>query len=253
LACRDESCVRRYPHHERLGEVPEFDDWSKGRLTVIELGVNNLLSKLCQSGDATTAQQVCDDSPICGNLLRGDIERIHHRPIVGSAARPFPVSRMSCFPGAARTYCSSRGIMFPCERVEFGKLFEIGNVASDVDADKVCDYLVEGVRLGCDCGNCIINQVCVLCPAQVAESRESPGHPDYLALQRTCRQWASEPVFVGRLRNYTELMEANRKVADWLYPGRGHGKQKDWLADVRVLTEHQEDVELTVEELEEVG
>jgi sulfatase maturation enzyme AslB (radical SAM superfamily) len=252
LACSDESCVRTHPHHERLGESPEFADWSKGRSTTIGVGLGNLVSKLRQSDDASTTQQVCDDSPICRDLLRADIEHIHRRPVVGSAARKLRVTRLSCFPGAARTYCSSQGVIFPCERVDFGKLFEIGDATSDVDVDKACDFLIERVRLGCDCGNCIISQVCTLCPAQITESQASPGYPDFLALRGTCGQLASEPAFVARLRNYTEIMEVNPRVLDWLYPEKT-GEQEDWLGDVTVLTAKQEDVELTVEELKEVG
>lgn len=45
-------------------------------------------------------------------------------------------------------------------------------------------------------------------------------------------------------------METNPKVLDWLYP-KTSGEQEDWLADVKVMTAKQEDVELTVEELKD--
>ena len=251
LACSDESCLRRRPHNERPGEIPEFDDWSASPLESIRVGIDNLASRLRESDDVT-ARRVCDESPICENLLRVNIEHIHQRPVVGSAARKLPVSRLSCFPGAARTYCSSQGVIYPCERVDFGKLFQIGDATSDVDVDKACDFLVEMLRLSCDCGNCILHQVCTLCPAQVTESREFPGYPDFLAIQKTCGQLAAEPAFAARLRTYTEIMEADSKILDGLYPEKKSSvEENDWLSHVTVLTVKQEDVELGIEELGE--
>ena len=129
-------------------------------------------------------------------------------------------------------------MLFPCERVDFGNLFEIGDATSDVDAEKVFDFLVERIRLGCDCGNCIINEVCTLCPAQVTESRESPGYPDSLSLRRTCQEFLSGSDFVARLEKYTEIMEANPKVLDWLYPEKnprgagGFGSPAYWFSQL---------------------
>ncbi|MGO8747582.1 MAG: hypothetical protein ACLQNE_16545 [Thermoguttaceae bacterium] len=57
--------------------------------------------------------------------------------------------------------------------------------------------------------------------------------------------------FVARLEKYTEIMEANPKVLDWLYPEKNPEEQEDWLASVLVFTARQEEVELAVEELEE--
>ncbi len=251
LACRDESCLRRFSQSERPGENPEFDEWSSERLTAIAEGLEDLMSKLSQSRGAKTAVDLCErDSPIFASVLAARIENIHRRLVVVSAVRKPAVMRLSCFPGATRTYCSLRGATFPCERIEFGKFFEIGDASGDVDGDKACDFLVERVRLGSDCGNCIINQVCSLCPALVTESKESPGYPDYLALQRTCGELASESTFVRRLSMYTEIMEANGMVLDWIYPQR-KPNPKEWLTRVRAVAVKQEYVELPVEELAE--
>jgi sulfatase maturation enzyme AslB (radical SAM superfamily) len=251
LPCRDESCLQRFSQQERPGEIPEFDDWSSERFSVLDAGLESLVSKLSHCRDRNAAMELFDrHSPIYANILRGQIENIHRRQVVGSARRKPPVVRLSCFPGAARNYCSLRGATFACERTEFGKLFEIGDAINDVDADKAYDFLVEKVRLGCDCGNCVINQVCTLCPALVSESKESPGEPDYLALQRTCGQSASESTFLTRLSTYTTIMETNGEVLDWLFPPR-KPNPSEWLSNVKVITESQEYVELTVEELKE--
>ncbi|MGO8744657.1 MAG: radical SAM protein [Thermoguttaceae bacterium] len=250
-ACTGESCLRTPPPPDGHCEVPEFDDWSTGRLAAaIRSGVRSLLSQLCQS-DCATAEQLCKDSPICAVLLREEIERIHHRSVVGRAAQTRPVTRLSCFPGATRTFCSTQGALFPCERVDFDKLFEIGDATSDVHGDKACNNLVEAVRLGCDCGNCITDPVCSLCPTSVTESRASPGNPDYSELRHTCRQLASELNLIERLKKYTEIMEANPTVLDHLYPARDGGGRESWLSDVKVVLVKQEDVQLTVEELED--
>ena len=251
LPCRDESCLRRFSQQERPGGIPEFDDWPSERLSALDAGLESLVSKLSQCRDSNAASELLDRrSPIYATILRGQIENIHRRQVVDSARRKLPVVRLSCFPGAARNYCSLRGATFPCERTEFGKLFEIGDAISDVDADKACDFLVERVRLGCDCGNCLIQQVCTLCPARVAESKESPGEPDYLALQRTCGRSALEPAFLTRLSTYTTIMEANGKVLDWVFPPR-KPSPGEWLSGVKVITESQEYVEPPVEELAE--
>jgi len=250
LACSDESCIRRHPHHKQLRELPDFDDWSRGGLQALEQGLCHLLAKLRHSGDMTSAQQICDDAPISVGQLRTNIEHIHHRPVIGDATRKHPVTRLSCFPGAVRTYVSSQGAMFPCEKIDFGKLFVIGDAVGDIDADKACDFLVEMVRLGCDCGNCILTHLCALCPAQVTESRELPGYPDFLALQGTCGQLASEAALTAHLRRYTVLIETNPEFLDKLLPRRdGNQANDDWLGHTKLVTAKQEPIEVGVEEL----
>ncbi|NQT15336.1 MAG: radical SAM protein [Planctomycetes bacterium] len=249
--CRDESCLRRVPQQERPSEIPGFDAWPREYFSALDAGLECLVSKLPQCRDSAAAFDLINrHSPIYGRILSGQIEGIHRRHVFGSAKRKPRAFRLSCFPGAARSYCSLRGGLFPCERVEFGEFFEIGDATSGVDADKAYNCLVERIRLGCDCGNCVANEVCSLCPSWVTESKESPGKPDYLALQKTCKQLASESTFLTRLSTYASIMEANDKVLDWLFPQKTPG-QGDWLSDVKVIMESREYVELPVEELAE--
>lgn len=248
--CGDEACVRVPTVSERSGEVPEFDRWSPEIAISIEAARRNLLSALSQCNDYSSAHRTLEHSPICAHLLRGEFEKIHRRWVIGSSDRKVCVTRLSCFPGCVRTFCSSLGVVYPCERIDFNKLTEIGDALNDISVDKVDDVLIEMVRLSCDCGNCIIRQICTLCPAQLSESRESPGYPDFLALQRTCADYASQPAIAARLAQYTGVLEVNPKVFDRVYPPIT-GEQEDWLNDVMSVLAEQKDVELTVEELKE--
>ncbi len=248
LDCGDTSCTRRHPDVESSGEIPEFDDWPTGGSAAIRSSLDRYVTELCQTDGIQAAQTVRGRFPICGNLLDNRIRSIHRRRILGRLGPKPPVVRLSCFPGATRTYCSIQGVLFPCEKTEFGELFAIGRARSDIDADKVCNVLIELVRLACDCGNCIVNKFCGLCPAVVTESPEMPGSPDFLALQRTCSQRASESGLAARLREYTEVMEVNPKLLDQLYAGMDSANE-DWLVNVKALVEKKEDVELQVEEL----
>jgi hypothetical protein len=163
---------------------------------------------------------------------------------------------MSCFPGASRTYCSVAGAIYPCEKVKFSKFFEIGDATGGVDGDKAFDSLVEQVRLGCDCGNCILSQLCTLCPASVRESEESPDRLDYLALRRTCGELAWEPLLAARMRRYTEVLETNPTALDGVFPRTDGKDQVDWLGDVEVFTSREQangrNAEVGLEELAEV-
>ena len=88
--------------------------------------------------------------PLGHRMLSQEIEHIHTRRVITHDSRKSPTTRMSCFPGATRTYCSVAGTIYPCEKVKFSKFFVIGDATNGVDGDKAFDSLVEQVRLGCD-------------------------------------------------------------------------------------------------------
>ncbi|TVS20159.1 MAG: radical SAM protein [Planctomycetaceae bacterium] len=257
LGCSDPSCGQVRGYCAPSGEILEFVDWpAPGFASAIERAVTRHASELCRADDTVTADEARQDDPLGHRILSQEIEHIHTRSIIGHDSLRRPTTRMSCFPGASRTYCSVAGAIYPCEKVEFTKFFEIGDATNGVDGDKAFDSLIEQVRLGFDCGNCILNQICTVCPASVRESQESPGGPDYLALRRTCGELASEPLLAARLRRYTELMETNPTVLDGVFRRTDGKDEEDWLGAMEVLTSREQanrrNAEVGLEELAEV-
>jgi hypothetical protein len=139
--------------------------------------------------------------------------------------------RLSCLPGATRTYCSSDGTLYPCEKTERGKLFEIGDAAGDVDVTKAI-ALTERVRLLCDCGNCIANRLCSHCPGRLSELIGAPGGADAPAFQAECQQMAQR-VLPAQLTEYTEAMEASPQCLDAFLASQK--TENDWLNDLGIV------------------
>jgi uncharacterized protein len=257
LGCSGPSCGQERGYCAPSGEIPEFVDWPAPEFaSAIERAVTRHASELCRADDMVTDHEARMDDPLGHRILSQEIEHIHKRSIIAHDSQRRATTRMSCFPGATRTYCSVAGALYPCEKVKFSKYFVIGDATNGVDGDKAFDFLVEQVRLGCDCGNCILSQICTLCPAKVTESQESPGRLDYLALRRTCGELASEPLLAARLRRYTEVMETNPTVLDGVFRRTDGEDQEDWLGAMGVITSREwanrRNAEVGLEELAEV-
>ena len=255
--CSGPSCRQERGYCAPSGEIPEFDDWpAPGYASGIESAVTRHASELCRADEKVTADKARQDDPLGHRILSQEIEHIHTRSIIGHDSLRRATTRMSCFPGASRTFCSVAGAIYPCEKVEFTKFFEIGDATNGVDGDRAFDSLVEQVRLGCDCGNCILSQVCTVCPASVTESKESPGCPDYFSLRRTCQKLAWEPLLAARLRRYTELMEINPTVLDGVFQRTDGKDADDWLGAMEIHTSRERGssryAEVGLEELAEV-
>ncbi len=235
--------------HKSLEPAPEFVGWTDESSARFGSCRRRFLSKVCSLMDADMTKSIRDGFSINKSLLDANVRGIHKRQLLGLRRVKSPVTRMSCFPGATRTYCSSKGVLYPCEKTEFGDLFALGNAEGDVNGDRAY-YLSEMLRLHCDCANCIASSLCGLCPAQTTESKDHRGRLDGFALKRTCQRLASESSLAGRLREYSEIMEANPDVLDWIYEEE-HSSEDDWLNHVQLLTATPRRVNLPVEELEE--
>jgi radical SAM protein with 4Fe4S-binding SPASM domain len=161
-----------------------------------------------------------------------------------------------CYAGVVRTFCSSQGFLYPCERTETGELFKLGDAYGGVDVNRSF-RLIETFRLLGDCGNCPARAVCTLCPAAVLESN-STGRPDTFRFQSEC--WQQGANLRRSLEEYTRMMEMNRDVVDNVV---NRQESDDWLEHVQiVLTDEQKEVieaevkgfeaEAETEELEEM-
>ena len=245
----DEADGDKPASREAPTEVPEFVRWGDEWSASLGSCRRSFLAKLCSLRHADMTRSIRDGFPINKSLLDGNVRDIHKRQLPGPRRLKPPVTRMSCFPGATRTYCSSKGVLYSCEKTEFGDFFALGSAAHDVDADKAYD-LAEMLRLHCECANCVANGFCGLCPAQATVSKDDPRRLDGFALRKTCQRFASEAGLAARLREYTEIMEANPDVLDWIYEEE-HSSEDDWLNYVRVLTAKPARVKLPVEELQE--
>ena len=245
----DEAGGDKPASREASREVPEFARWGDEWSASFGSCRRSFLAKLCSLTRADMTRSIRNGFPINKSVLDANVKDIHKRPLPGGRRTKLPVTRMSCFPGATRTYCSSKGVLYSCEKTEFADFCALGNAADDVDADRAYD-LADMLRLHCECANCVGSGFCGLCPAQATVSKDDPRRLDGFALRKTCQRLASESGLAARLKEYTEIMEANPDVLDWIYEEE-HGSDDDWLNHVRVLTAKQPRVNLAVEELEE--
>lgn len=229
--------------------APGFVGWTDESLAHFRSCRRGFLSKVCSLTDADMTRSIRDSFSINKSLLDNRVKDIHKRELLGARRVKAPVTRMSCFPGATRTYCSSKGVLYSCEKTDYGDFFALGSAENDVDAEKA-RRLAEMLRLHCDCGNCIAFAFCGLCPAQITASKDNSGRMDGFALNKRCQRVASGASFAARLKEYTEIMEANPDVLDWIYE-QEHSSDDDWLNHVQLLTSTPKRVNLPVEELEE--
>jgi len=229
--------------------VPDFDDWTAESLDRIQASRAQFKSELSRVEDESGVTALHKRFPINEYLFNSLVRSFHKRRIVSERGEARRVSRLSCFPGATRTYCSAQGALFPCEKTEFRAFLRLGNVADDLDVDKAYD-LTELLRLHSDCANCVARESCSHCPAILRESQERPGFPDAVAFQRMCQGQAIHGRLLRILREYTDVMESNPDVLDLAY-SEERGGEDDWLNRVKVLVAKLESEELGIEELAE--
>lgn len=223
--------------------VHDFCNWTKERQHRYLSSHNRFISEMCSNPDADAIR---DTFPLLFSLFERNMINIHFRPISSRPGRYTFSYR--CYPGAVRTFCSSQGILYPCERLETVELYQLGDGTMDVDGDRAL-RIVEVIRLLGDCGNCVDKRFCTQCPAQVSTQKNS-GKPDALAFQKNC--WQAIADLSVQLEEYTTVMESNQSVLDKMLQKQETG---DWLEDIEILlTEKQQElIELGVEELEDVA
>lgn len=237
--CGDPSANHKAAQNAR--RAPGFREWTEARRNLDRSSRARLIRELHQVSDADAIRNTF---PLSCALFRREKFFLHSRAIFRGASRP--TFAYKCYPGATRTFCSTDGVLYPCERTETGVLFQLGDARNGVDVGRAI-RLAEMARHLSDCGNCIAKKLCSLCPAVISELKDA-GIADSLAFQKTCQRIvASLP---ARLKEYTTAMEMNREIVDELL--RREEKTDDWNNDVRfVLTEEQQkEAELGVEELE---
>jgi sulfatase maturation enzyme AslB (radical SAM superfamily) len=185
------------------------------------------VKELFRSQDADAIEEAF---PLFCTLFVRETKKLHLREIHTRDAEYYFVGR--CFPGATRTFCSSSGGIYPCEKIETGGLFKLG-AAGNAGVDNAL-RLTEVIRLLGDCANCVAKNVCELCPVAISQL-DSPGRADALSFQRRCRKVISG--LPAQLEEYTFLMEMNPEIIDRIIPRRD---QNGWLDDITVLpTERQ--------------
>ncbi len=241
--CEDNVCLtdRRDSQKEGSGSS-EFVNWTEERRHCLQLGRRQFVDRLCMTSDPFVLR---DEFPLFFNWFSKNNRRIHLRQITPHRARVHFGYR--CYPGATRTFCSAKGVIYPCEKGETGKLHEIGDAQNGVDCRRAL-RLSDMMRLLADCGNCVSKRICSSCPAMVSDMGGS-GRADALAFQEQCQlEIASLP---GRLAEYTTVMEMNQGVLD-KFIAKAAGNE-DWLSDVRIVPTEEQlcEIEVDVEELEE--
>ena len=220
-------------------EGPCFCNWTPERLNRLRRSYNSFVDELCTTSDGG---DVCRRFPLFYHLFAHARGKLHSRRIARCQNKGFLAFR--CFAGASRTFCSSDGSLFPCERTERGRLFRLGDGSSGVNVDRAL-CLTEEVRLLSDCGNCVVKRLCALCFAAVSELGAT-GRADSFAFRRYCEKEPGR--FSAELQEYTAIMEANQAVVDEVLQDE---KTEGWLGDTRFLmTEEQmKGIDVDIEEL----
>ncbi len=223
---------------EQSKKSPEFCNWTTSPLNRFRKGHDAFVEELCRTAEG---ENVCARFPLFFQLFARARAKLHSRRITRHEQKGFFGFR--CFAGASRTFCSSEGFFFPCERTERGKLFRLGDGRSGVDVDRAIS-LTEELRLLSDCGNCVVKRLCTFCFSAFSEMGVT-GRADSLAFQRSCQKKTG--TFFSELEEYTTIMEANGTVVDSILREE---KTEGWLGDIRyVMTEAQlRGIEVSIEE-----
>lgn len=200
------------------------------------------MKAVCETRDAVTIEK---QFPIFLDLFRSRLRGLHQRTIFKVPAKCTFVDR--CFLGVTRIFCSTKGVFYPCERTETRDLFQLGNTQNGVNVQRAI-RLAEVFRLLGDCGNCVVKNLCSICPAAILVGNGT-SEADGLAFKRGCQRMISS-IVVG-LEEYSTIMERNPKVVDEVL---SKIEFNDWLDDLKYLpTEKQlHEIELGIEELESV-
>jgi sulfatase maturation enzyme AslB (radical SAM superfamily) len=223
--------------------VPEFRNWTQEQRERFVAGRERFVAEVCRSSDADAIRK---EFPLFFRLFWRQNARLHLRPISRRPAKCYFTFR--CFPGAARTFCSSQGALYPCEKTQTGALFCVGDATDGLNVDYAL-RLVERLRLISDCANCVARRLCPFCPAEFLERADSTT-PDSFEFRTNC-----QGMIVGLprlLKEYTTIMEANPDVVERLL--HKEDDTRKWVDDVRFLLteEQQSEVHLPIEELEPV-
>lgn len=223
-------------------DVPEFcnftQEWNRQFLSRHDRFIDEVYT-------APDPRSAASDFPMTQSLLRQRWYRVHTRYV--SRAPVVATLPYRCYAGSTRTFCSTQGLLYPCERTETGPLFQMGDAENGVDADRA-GCLMEEVRLLSDCGNCVAKRFCTVCPSVVSELADS-GRADAWAMQKECvRQIGSLQL---TLEYYTLAMETNPAAMDDMC--NGDQESFDWLEEIRiVLTDEQrKEMRVDFEELED--
>lgn len=236
--CADPSAGHNAPHEPEGAAA--FRNWTETRRDRVRSSRRDIVKELQKASGADVVQ---NSLPLSCALFRSQVSGLHSRKIIRNA--PGLTFSYRCYPGTTRTFCSTDGALYACEKTETGGLFQLGDVHGGVDVGRVI-RLCERIRHLGDCGNCVAKKLCSLCPAVVSEL-EGAGIVDSMAFQKRCRRIVAN--LPALLEEYTTAMEVNQEIVDELLPREG--QTGDWSEDVRfVLTvEQRKEVEPGVEEL----
>ena len=222
------------------GIAPDFCNWTEERQRLFDSGFDGFMEELCRAPDADA---IYNRFPLFFSFFAPAVAPIHRREIVNGSREVVFACR--CHPDASRTFCSSRGVLYPCEKMNAADVGKLGDAQSGIDV-RVAVQLTELVRLLGDCGNCVARKLCPICPASLSELNGS-GIVDAKAFQAKCHLIMGS-VLRTNLKEYTTFMEANQGSADKILK-RTMDKLDDWAGHVRLVLpeEQQRENELRVE------
>lgn len=188
-----------------LPELPDFADWSGDRMRSAGRS-KRFQDRIRQNPDQNAVEEA---SYLDTTILRMSLLLFHGRDV----RRGMPDNMIfpyRCFPGVSRLFCSVDGVYYPCERLDRGPLFELGNTVHGVDVKRV-RRLVEKTRLLGDCLICVARETCSLCPALLVDA-EGSGTADAFAFQKECQETIR--LLPALLKTYTALMESDQDFMD---------------------------------------
>ena len=167
-----------YGSENGSGAAPEFDDWTEPRKACFEESRERFLEGLA---DAAEPEELNENFPLFYAHFRQTQRRLHLRQLRDHA--PSGCFNCGCFPGVTRTFYNVHGELYPCEKTQNGRLFQLGDCTSGVQVERP-KRLMEFIRLLGDCGNCIAKELCTKCPASIKEL-DGTGRPDALDYQKS--------------------------------------------------------------------
>jgi len=193
---------------------PDFLNWTPERLR----NYNNCWSEFYATL-LLSHEQAQSEWPLLFEIFVSRYRKIHQRDIFRLPCMRIPCD---CIPGAVRTYCTTQGYYFPCEKVENTSLLCIGDVWSGIDSEKV-EGLINSMSELVDCNNCKAKRLCSICPNDISERNFSFGSH----MQNHCQSIVSDVERV--LREYMGLIEKKPDLFESIQWGT---VCDDWLREV---------------------
>ena len=200
--------------------LPPFYQWTDRLLATHNRYYYAFIDKVCDDPLAAFKEH-----PLLSHIFLNRVRGVHYRSVGAFRGN---VSKVFCFPGVLRLFCSSDGIYYPCERVDQSPCYSVGNVWEGLDIQKMTE--LTNMPLGlCNCANCCGKHICGMC---LTDIQNDATKTKLLIHEQKCQ--SSLQRIENALIDYTSVME-KRPDAFATLDEMSDGDPLEWLRKMKVL------------------